>query len=224
MKTIADIDEKIRAGSATVYTAMEFKRLVREGADISAADVDVVTTGTCGVMSGTAAVLSVPVAGPGTFERAERIWLNGVPCMPGPCPNERLGVVDLIASGTAHAGAGYGGGHLFRDIVEGCGIEVVVEAADRTVEADVTIDDLTFARLFTTRTACKNYTAYVNTQAARVKTIFSIEGLQGPFREVSVSGCGEINPLQNDPMGLAIGAGTPILLNGSPGIVTGEGT
>ena len=224
MKTIADIDEKIRAGSATVYTAMEFKRLVREGADISAADVDVVTTGTCGVMSGTAAVLSVPVAGPGTFERAERVWLNGVPCMSGPCPNERLGVVDLIVSGTAHAGTGYGGGHLFRDIVEGRGIEVVVEAADRTVEADVTIDDLTFARLFTTRTACKNYTAYVNAQAARVKTIFSIEGLQGPFREASVSGCGEINPLQNDPMGLAIGAGTPILLNGSPGIVTGEGT
>ncbi|NLZ30595.1 MAG: methanogenesis marker 16 metalloprotein, partial [Methanomicrobiales archaeon] len=86
MKTIADIDEKIRDGSAVVYTATEFKRLVREGVDISAADVDVVTTGTCGVMSGTTAVLSVPVTGPGVFERAEKAWLNGVPCMPGPCP------------------------------------------------------------------------------------------------------------------------------------------
>ena len=224
MKTVAEIDEKIRNGSAVVYTAAEFKRLIREGAEVSAADVDVVTTGTCGVMSGTAAILSVPVAEPGTFERAERAWANGVPCMPGPCPNERLGIVDLIVSGTARAGAGYGGGHLFRDIVEGREIEVVVEAADRTVEARVTIEDFSYARLFTTRTAYRNYTAYVNTQPTRVKTIFSLEGLTGPCREVSVSGCGEINPLQNDPLGLAVSAGTPVLLNGSVGMVTGEGT
>ncbi len=224
MKTITEINEKLREGSAVVYTAAEFKRLIREGAEVSAADVDVVTTGTCGVMSGTVAILSVPVAEPGTFERAERAWLNGVPCMPGPCPNERLGLLDLIVSGTAHAGAGYGGGHLFRDIVEGREIEVVVEAADRSVEARVTIDDFSYARLFTTRSAFKNYTAYVNTRPTREKTIFSIEGLQGPCREVSVSGCGEINPLENDPARLAIRDGTPVLLNGSVGIVTGEGT
>ena len=156
MKTIADIDGKIRDGSAVVYTASEFKCLIREGENVTAADVDVVTTGTCGVMSGTAAVLSVLVAGPGEFERAERVWLNGVPCMPGPCPNERLGVVDLIVSGTASAGAGYGGGHLFRDIVEGRRIEVVVEAADRSIEAEVTLDDIAYARVFTTRAACRN--------------------------------------------------------------------
>ena len=224
MKTMREIDQKIRNGSAVVYTAAEFKRLVREGGEVTAADVDVVTTGTCGVMSGTAAILSVPVAAPGTFERAERAWLNGVPCMPGPCPNERLGLVDLIVSGTAHAGAGYGGGHLFRDIVEGREIEVVVEAADRTFEARATIDDLSYARLFTTRSAYRNYTAYVNRQPSRMTTIFSVTGLQGPCREASVSGCGEINPLENDPLGLAIGAGTPVLLNGSVGMVTGEGT
>lgn len=224
MKSIGDIDEKIRAGSAVVYTASEFKRLIREGAEITASDVDVVTTGTCAVMSGTAAIFSVPIAGPGTFERAEQAWLNGVPCMPGPCPNERLGVVDLIVSGTARADADYGGGHLFRDIVEGREIEVMVDAADRTVEADVTLDDFDFARLFTTRSACRNYTAYLNSQPTRTETIFSIGGLQGPCKEVSVSGCGEINPLENDPLGLAVGVGTPILLNGSHGIVTGTGT
>ena len=224
MKMITEIDEKIRNGSAVVYTAAEFKRLIREGADVSAADVDVVTTGTSGVMSGTAAILSVPVAEPGTFERAERVWANGVPCMPGPCPNERLGLLDLIVSGTAHAGAGYGGGHLFRDIVEGREIEVVAEAADRSVEARVTIDDFSYARIFTTRSAYRNYTAYLNLQPTRVKTIFSVTGLAGPCREVSVSGCGEINPLENDPLGLAVGAGTPVLLNGSVGMVTGEGT
>ena len=224
MKSIADIDEKIRNGSAVVYTAAEFKRLVREGAEITAADVDVVTTGTCGVMSGTAAILSIPVAEPGTFERAERVWLNGVPCMPGPCPNERLGLLDLIVSGTAHAGPDYGGGHLFRDIVEGREIEVLVEAADRSIETKVTLDDFPYARIFTTRSAYKNYTAYLNTQPTRVRTIFSVTGLEGPYREVSISGCGEINPLQNDPARLAIRDGSPVFLNGSAGIVTGEGT
>ena len=224
MKTMREIDEKIRNGSAVVYTAAEFKRLIREGAEISAEEVDVVTTGTSGVMSGTAAILSVPVAEPGTFERAERAWLNGVPCMPGPCPNERLGLIDLIVSGTAHAGGGYGGGHLFRDIVEGREIEVLVEAADRSIEAKVTLDDFSYARVFTTRSAYRNYTAYLNTQPTRVKTIFSVTGLAGPCREASVSGCGEINPLQNDPLGLAVSAGTPVLLNGSAGLVTGEGT
>ncbi len=224
MKTVREIDEKIRNGSAVVYTAAEFKRLVREGAEVTAAEVDVVTTGTSGVMSGTAAILSVPVAAPGEFERADRAWLNGVPCMPGPCPNERLGLVDLIVSGTAHAGAGYGGGHLFRDIVEGREIEVLVEAADRSIEARVTIDDLAYARIFTTRSAYKNYTAYLNTKPTRVTTIFSVTGLEGPCREVSVSGCGEINPLQNDPARFAIRDGTPVLVNGSAGLVTGEGT
>ncbi|KDE55316.1 methanogenesis marker 16 metalloprotein [Methanoculleus sp. MH98A] len=224
MKTIAEIDEKIRSGSAVVYTAAEFKRLVREGAEVTAAEVDVVTTGTCGVVSGTAAILSVPVAAPGTFERAERVWLNGVPCMPGPCPNERLGLVDLIVSGTAHAGAGYGGGHLFREIVEGREIEVLVEAADRSIEARVTLEDFSYARLFTTRSAFKNYTAFLNTRPTRLTTIFSVTGLQGPCREVSVSGCGEINPLENDPARFAIRDGTPVFLNGSAGIVTGEGT
>lgn len=224
MKTLSEIDAKIRNGTAVVYTAAEFKRLIREGAEVTAAEVDVVTTGTCGVMSGTAAILSVPVAAPGTFERAERAWLNGVPCLPGPCPNERLGLLDVIVSGTAHAGAGYGGGHLFREIVEGQEIEVVVEAADRSIEVKATIDDFAHARLFTTRSAFRNYTAYLNTQPTRVKTIFSVTGLEGPCREASVSGCGEINPLENDPARLAIRDGTPVFLNGSAGLVTGEGT
>ncbi len=224
MKTVQDIQEKIRKGEAVVYTAAEFKALVREGEALSAADVDVVTTGTCGVMSGTAAILSVPVAPPGSFERAERVWLNGVPCLPGPCPNERLGLVDLIVSGTAHAGSDYGGGHLLRDIVAGNSIEVVAEAKDQTFEATVTQSDLLFARMFTTRSAFKNYTAFVNRQPTKLSTIFSVRGLAGPCREVSVSGCGEINPLQNDPALLSLGAGSPILLNGAVGLIVGEGT
>jgi uncharacterized protein (DUF39 family) len=69
--------------------------MIHDGQKITANDVDVVTTGTFGVMSGTMAVMMVPVAEKGSFENADTIWLNGVPAQPGPCPNERLGVWTL---------------------------------------------------------------------------------------------------------------------------------
>nr|MDO8062344.1 homocysteine biosynthesis protein [Candidatus Freyrarchaeum guaymaensis] len=95
MRSIDEINEKIRRGEAVVLTAEELKGMVRKGEAVRLEDVDVVTTATCGLMSGTAAILTVPVAERGAFDRAEEAWLNGVPAIPGPCPNERLGMVDL---------------------------------------------------------------------------------------------------------------------------------
>ena len=96
IRTIEDINKKIENGNATVLTAEEISNLVRDGETPKAEDVDVVTTGTCGIMSGTVAVLHVPVADPGAFKKAKSISLNGVPGFPGPCPNEWLGSVDLV--------------------------------------------------------------------------------------------------------------------------------
>ena len=109
MKTIEEINEKIAREEAIILTAAELKSMVRDGQTITANDVDVVTTGTFGVMSGTMAVMMVPVAEKCSFEKADSIWLNGVPAQPGPCPNERLGVVDLVINGTSHADDRYGG-------------------------------------------------------------------------------------------------------------------
>ena len=71
--------------------------------EISLEDVDVVTTATRGIMSGTYAVLSFKVSEPDSFVKASEVLLNGVPAVVGPCPNERLGVLDLIVLGTAHS-------------------------------------------------------------------------------------------------------------------------
>ena len=67
-----EIRGRIDAREARVYTASEFKELVRAGRRPGLDEVDVVTCGTMGVMSGTMAIMSVPVADPGTFKRAER--------------------------------------------------------------------------------------------------------------------------------------------------------
>lgn len=224
MKTIEGINRKIAEGNAVVCTAAELKQRIAEGETIAATDVDVVTTGTFGVMSGTFAVLHLPVTAPGTFRHAEKVRLNGVPAMPGPCPNEGLGSVDLVVYGTARASANYGGGHLFRDIVAGKDVTVDVESSGKRFSRSVTLADMGHARLITTRSAFKNYLAVINTKPDTVQTIFSVKGLTGPYTEASVSGCGDINPLQNDPGLNVIGAGTRILLNGGTGYVMGQGT
>jgi len=224
MKTIEEINEKIARNDAIILTAAELKSMIRDGQEVTVDDVDVVTTGTFGVMSGTMAVMMVPVAGKCSFERADAIWLNGVPAQPGPCPNERLGVVDLVINGTAHADDRYGGGHLFRDLVKGKEIDVLVEAHGRRYENRVTLDDIDFARIITTRLAFKNYHALINPTSTTISSIFSVTGLTGPFTETTVSGCGEINPLQNDPSHRSIGVGTRVLLNGAPGYIMGKGT
>jgi putative methanogenesis marker 16 metalloprotein len=225
MKTQGEINAKIRNGTVLVMTAAEFKQHIRDGDTMSPDDVDVVTTGTFGVMSGTYAVLNIPVAEKKAFIKADRVWLNGVPAVPGPCPNENLGLVDLIVYGTAHANASYGGGHLLRDLVAGNPVEVLVKAKQKTFNRTVTLEDLGFARLITTRSAFKNYTALVNPRPRSVNsTIFSVTPMQGSFKEASVCGCGEINPLENDPCMRIIGPGTHILVNGGEGYVMGIGT
>ncbi len=224
-KRISHINERIKRGDVVVLTAEEFKRKVRDGCEDELSEVDVVTTGTCGLMSGTAAIFSIEVAERGAFERAEAAWLNGVPAFPGPCPNERLGVIDVTVFGTSRSSDRYGGGHLFHDIVSGKEVDVEVRAAGGSVfRRTATVEDFMFARLFTTRSAFRNYMGFVNTDEGIVKTIFSVSGLRGPLKEVSVCGCGEINPLENDPEMRIIKKGTKIMVNGAEGLITGEGT
>lgn len=80
-------------------TAHEICQLVREGQDIRMENVDVITTATRAIMTGTYAVMSFPIDAPRQFTQAKKIFLNGVPAFAGPCPNERLGIPDLMVFG-----------------------------------------------------------------------------------------------------------------------------
>lgn len=224
-KTIEEVQARISSGEARVYTASEFKEMVRAGRRPSEDEVDVVTCGTMGVMSGTMAVFSIPVAAPGTFKRADTITVNGVPGTVGPCPNESLGLVDCIVYGTSRRDRGYGGGHLFRDLVSGRSVRVEVTSEGRVYSSDVTLSDIPFARMITTRGAFRNYTCFTNGSDEPFTTIFSGPEPMAPLEsEASVSGCGEINPIQNDPGLDYLRPGAAVLLNGAPGMVLGTGT
>ena len=97
--SVEEINRKLKAGDAVVLTAQEVRERLLEGDTSVVKEVDVVTTGTRGLMSGTYAILSFPIAPRGTFERAISATINGVPVVVGPCPNERLGILDLIVLG-----------------------------------------------------------------------------------------------------------------------------
>ena len=153
-RTISQINKKIDDGEANIYTAEEFKKLIKKGETPAFDEVDVVTCGTCGVMSGTAAILNFIVSEPGEFIRAREVYMNGVPAYSGPCPNEWLGSVDVILHGTAHSihDENYGGGFLLKDLLEGKEVDVVVESVDgKTIENTITIEDITRGQIIGAR-------------------------------------------------------------------------
>lgn len=226
-RSIAEINERIERGNAVVLTAQEVCDIIKSGGDITLKDVDVVTTATRAIMSGTYAVLSFPMAEPCSYIRAERAWINGVPASIGPCPNERLGILDLMIFGTSHSkdNPNYGGGHLFRDLVEGKEVQVEIETNEgKSFTKAIRLEDIPYARIFSTRNAFKNYVAFVNPGNAPLSTIFCAPAFPPNLSCATVSGCGQLNPIKNDPNLETIGIGTRILLNGAQGFVIGTGT
>ena len=210
-----------------MLTAQEVCDVVKDGVDLTLKDVDVVTTATRAIMSGTYAVLSFPIGEPCSFTRAERAWINGVPASIGPCPNERLGIIDMMVFGTSHSKErpNYGGGHLFRNLVDGSNVQVEVETeGGKSFAKSIRLVDIPYARIFSTRNAFKNYVAFVNPGNAPLPTIFSALDFPPNLTCATVSGCGQLNPIKNDPNLETIGIGTRVLINGAQGFVIGTGS
>ena len=226
-RSIGEINRKLQNGEAVVLTASELCQEVRDGSDIQFEDVDVVTAGTCGLMSGTYAVVSFQFCEPNRFVRAERLFFNGIEGYPGPCPNERIGLVDAVILGTRHSTkqSDYGGGHLFKEIVAGEPIEVeVVTDEGNTLKNTITIHEMPYAMLHGSRHAFRNYVGFVNPGSEPIKTIFCSQPLPPDYGGATACGCGELNPIQKDPGLRTIGIGTRVMLNGGIGYVQGLGT
>lgn len=226
MKTLALINQKIADKTAVVMTAKTLKARIRTGKPITLQDVDVVTCGTFGVMSGTSAVLAFQVADPGTFRNVISMTLNGVPAYIGPCPNESNGHVDCMVYGTSRAenDPSYGGGHLFTDLTAGKSVNADIVTDNGRIHRAVSLPEMSTARLIVTRGAFKNYMGFVNRSKNEIATIFSTFPMEPQIRSASISGCGEINPLENDPALRYHVPGATALVNGGAGLILGCGT
>ncbi|MHA1478066.1 MAG: methanogenesis marker 16 metalloprotein [Promethearchaeota archaeon] len=226
-RKLSEIRNKISSGTANVITVQEFITQINNGEHITFEDVDVITTATKGLMSGIMGVFSFRLSPPKKLRKFTEISINGIPAFPGPCPNEYLGIADLIVYGTAQSQTReqYCGGSLFRELVEGKPVEILAKSSEgEKVEKVLTLTDMQYAKLMGTRQAIKNYNAMLNCESYPVDTIFSCLPFEPNKSELTFSGCGALNPFQNDPEFQSIGVGTPLLVNGAIGYLMGPGT
>jgi len=231
-RSIDEINAKIKSGKAVVYTAEEIIDMVDEkGAEKTAAEVDVVTTGTFGPMCSSGVFLNV--GHPTPRIKLNEVYLNSVPAYAG------IAAVDLYLGATAlphgdpanrnHPGDFiYGGGHVIEDLVAGKEIRMEASAYGtdcypmKKVDTSFRLSEINEATLYNPRNAYQNYNVAVNLGP---KTIYTYMGvLKTNMGNANYSSAGQLSPLFNDPLLKTIGIGTRIFLGGGIGYVAWHGT
>jgi uncharacterized protein (DUF39 family)/predicted transcriptional regulator len=231
MKTIQEINEKIKRGEAVVVTAEEMIKIVEEEGAKKAADyVDVVTTGTFGAMCSSGVFINFGHSDPPI--KMLKIYLNNVEAYGG------LAAVDAYI-GAAQPNEDpdidieYGGAHVIEDLVRGKEVELYAEGYTtdcyprKDVNVRITLDDVNQAIMVNPRNCYQTYAAATNSRDEKIYTYMGI--LLPEYNNVHYSGAGQLNPLQNDynpetNSFNTIGIGTKIFLGGGVGYVIGEGT
>lgn len=145
----AEFNERIAHGSASVLTLEELCQRAKGGA---MPKVDLVAFAFPAGISGSAAMMVVPVAGRGVFTRAEEIFVNRLRGHPGPAPNERLGVVDTLIFAdeqSTEPDSAYDGAALFLDLIRGRPVEVECHSVEGTTHSNVfDLKAVEFARFY----------------------------------------------------------------------------
>ncbi len=224
MKTIAEINERIKNRKAVVVTAEEIIDLVEEkGIKKAAQEVDVVTTGTFGPMCSSGMFINFGHSKPGI--KMTRTWLNDVPVFSG------IAAVDAYVGATElseRQGMQYGGAHVIQDFIEGKDIRLYAESRGtdcyprREIRTTINKNNVNQAYLFNPRNCYQNYPAATNSSD---RIMYTYMGTLLPnFGNVTYSTSGELSPLMNDPEYRTIGIGTRIFLGGTQGFIAWEGT
>ena len=222
-KTYAEINDKIKKGTAVVLTAEEVSELAKTLSPKEIAEkVDVVTTATFGAMCSSGAFLNFGHANPPI--RMEKIELNGIRVSGG------LAAVDTYVGATDcnPENPSYGGAHIIEDLI--AGKEITLEAwgkgtdcyPRKHIKTVITKDTINEAILYNPRNAYQNYNVATNS-TDKIKYTY-MGTLLPKLRNASYSTAGELSPLLNDPECRTIGLGTRIFLCGTEGYVTWNGT
>ncbi|MGE5197840.1 MAG: homocysteine biosynthesis protein [Deltaproteobacteria bacterium] len=234
MKTLKEINEKIRKGQAVVVTAEEIIDLVEsKGAEKAAQEVDVVTTGTFGPMCSSGAYFNIGHSKPRIKLGGGSCRLNDVPAYCG------FAAADIYLGATAMPDDDprnkvypgefkYGGAHVIQELV--AGKDVRLEAATygtdcyprKKLETYINLRDLNEAVLFNIRNCYQNYNVAVNLSD---KTIYTYMGMLKPnLGNANYCSAGQLSPLLKDPYYKTIGIGSRIFLGGGTGYIAWQGT
>ncbi|MBD3246835.1 MAG: hypothetical protein GF333_07515 [Candidatus Omnitrophica bacterium] len=234
MKTIQEINEKIRSGKAVTLTAEEIVQAVKkDGIKKTARRVDVVTTATFGPMCSSGIYFNIGHATPRIKLGGGKATLNDVPCYAGFAAIDlQLGANALPDSdprNSIYPGKfAYGGGHVIADLVAGKKLPLKAEGYGTdcyprtSLHALIGLQDMNEAVLFNFRNCYQNYNVAVNSSP---KVIYTYMGILMPeFGNAAFCSAGQLSPLLNDPLYSTIGIGTKIFLGGAQGYVAWWGT
>lgn len=234
LRTIEEINQKIKSGKVVVATAEEVVELARsEGVKAAARKVDVVTTGTFGPMCSSGAYFNIPQATPKIKCGGGRVTMNGVPLYSG------WAAADLLLGCTALPDDDprnavfpglfkYGGAHVIEELVSGR--KVVLEARAYGTDCyprkehrvELGLEDFNNAVMFNPRNAYQLYNVAVNLGQ---RTIYTYMGVLRPrLGNANYSTTGALSPLLKDPYLRTIGIGTRLFLGGGDGYVVYHGT
>jgi L-aspartate semialdehyde sulfurtransferase len=235
LRTVQEINDKIRSGSVVVVTAEEIIGIAREkGIKKAAREVDVVTTGTFSPMCSSGAFFNIKQPKEKMKLGGGWITLNGVPAYAGLAAADIYLGATAIPDGDPRNDNGrpgkfrYGGAHVIEDLVSGK--KVVLSAGAygtdcyprKSREQKIGLKDMNEAVLFNPRNCYQNYNVAVNLSE---KPIYTYMGLLKPkLGNANYCSAGQLSPLLNDPFYRTIGVGTRIFLSGAQGYVAWNGT
>ncbi len=223
-KSWEEINSRIAAGEAVVFTAEEFAALAaEEGVAKAAKRVDVVTTGTFGPMCSSGAFINFGHSDPPI--KMGTITLNDVPASGG------LAAVDTYIGVTEPSitrGIEYGGAHVIEDLLRGKAVRLRAtgpgtDCYPRTeIDTWITLEDLNQAYFFNPRNAYQNYAVAVNSTDQVMYTYLGT--LLPRYGNATFCSAGALSPLLNDPTYRTIGVGTRAFVAGAAGYVAWQGT
>ncbi|MFZ2799571.1 MAG: homocysteine biosynthesis protein [Syntrophorhabdus sp.] len=234
MKSIDEINEKIKKGKVVVVTAEEMIGITKDKGTKKASEyVDVVTTGTFGPMCSSGMFVNVGHSKPRIKIGGGKCYLNDVPAYCG------IAAVDLYIGATAspdddprntvYPGAfKYGGGHVIEDFISGKNINLVATAYGtdcyprKKIETFINKTNVNEAYLYNPRNDYQNYNVAVNATDRVIHTYMGV--LKPHLNSANYCSAGQLSPLLNDPKYRTVGIGTRLFLGGGVGYVAWYGT
>ena len=226
MRTLAEINDKIKEKRAVVVTVEELKARVAETsiAEVTK-EVDVVVTGTFEPMESSGAIINLGHTDPPI--KIRRCWLDGVLAYSG------FGAVDLYLGATevsdeTDTPKEFGGGHVIERLIAGNPVHLraigqVTDCYPRSsFETTISWDTINQFYLYNPRNLYQNFIVGVN---GGDRPLYTYLGLLQPLLGNAVySNVGALSPLLNDPELKLIGIGSRIFLGGGIGYIAWEGT
>jgi uncharacterized protein (DUF39 family) len=228
MRTIAEINDKIRRQKAVVVTVEELKARVAESSISEVAkQVDAIATGTFEPMESSGAMINLGQTDPPI--KIRQCWIDGVPAYSG------FGAVDLYLGATqipeAREGETLkerGGGQVIEDLIAGKSLPLraLGQGTDcyprESFETTISKESINQFYLYNPRNLYQNFIVGVN---GGDRTLYTYLGPLLPRLGNAVyANTGALSPLLNDPDLSWIGIGTRIFVGGAIGYITWEGT